>query len=95
MTSTRTRKQKIEAAISYMIVEQGFRSAMSDLLPAVQHLCAVSLADPDNRAKEREYMVWSNAVKSACARQTDSTVFDELIGSSDAMHAHGMGISLA
>jgi hypothetical protein len=89
-----SRKQKIEAVISDVIAEHGFRSAMNDLLPAVRNLEIVALADPDNRAKEREFLMWSKAVKNACARQMDESAFDERVSAADAIQARGMGITL-
>ena len=78
-------KQKIEAVVSHVIAEHGFSSAMNDLLPALDRLTAASLDDPDNRAKEREFRMWTKAVKDACARQIEA----------DAIRAHALGICLA
>ncbi len=89
-----SRKQKIEAVVSDVIAEHGFRSAMNDLLPAVRRLGAVAMADPSNRTKEREFLMWSKAVKNACARQMDESAFDERVSSTDAIQARGMGITL-
>jgi hypothetical protein len=94
MPAKLSRKEKIELVVSDVIAEHGFGSAMNDLLPAVRNLAAISLADPENRAKEREFQMWSKAVKKVCERLQDGTALHEGIGDSDAFHAHGMSILL-
>jgi len=89
-----SRKQKIEAVVSDVIAEHGFCDAFNSLEITLNWLGAASLADPDNSIKEREFLMWSQAIKNAFLRQTDGTAFHERVTATDALYAHGMGISL-
>ena len=87
-------QREIEVVISGAIAELGFSSAMNYLLPAVQRLCGASVANPKDRFKEREFLMWSQALKAARAQHKEGRDFDVSVMGSDKIRAHGMGISI-
>jgi hypothetical protein len=92
---TSSSKQKVAEVVDAVIAEHGFYGIIHDLLETIQRMAAISLADPDNRTKERQYRDWSDAVRAACKRQEAHASFDGQITDADALRARALGISLA
>lgn len=84
-------QETISLVVEDVIAEHGFEVAINDLLTTVYNLGAESMADPNNREKEREFKRWVKAVRAVCK---SPQTFGQLISDGDAILARSMGICL-
>lgn len=85
---------EIEGIVAGLITKRGYRSVMQNLLAAVYNLAEISLADPGNSTKQRDFILWVQAVRAAIQRHSIESAFEFLISDSDRSLARDMGIRL-
>ena len=85
---------EIEEIVEVLIAKRGYHSAILELLTSLHNLAEISLVDPKNRIKEREFKMWAQALEFAIKRHKDESAFEQRVTDSDSFRARGMGIRL-
>lgn len=86
------KQEVVNAVVQDVIHEMGRKAAIPVLLQTAHTMAEISLADPENRAKERQYKQWVKAVRAVCKRPQP---VEQRIGPADAIRAQGMERALA
>jgi|SRR5215831_12892155 len=89
-----THERTIEAIVAGLIRKRGYDSVIYELVWSVHNLGQISIADPENTAKKREFSMWANAVRSAILKHGDDTVFETSVTNYDNLLLRQMGITL-
>lgn len=84
----------INSMVKELIARRGYESAIDELVAAVYNLGEISLADPENRAKLRDFDLWAHAVRTAIVDHFGETPFEARLTASDRRTAAEMGIQL-
>jgi hypothetical protein len=87
-------QEAISAMVGGLIAKRGYYSVIDELVAAVYKLGELSLADPENPAKMRDFDMWAYAVRSAIVKHDGENNFENRLTESDRLLAKGMAISL-
>lgn len=85
---------EVEEIVEVLIAKRGYHFAIDELLTTLHNLAEISLADPQNRVKEREFKMWARALETAIKRHSEESAFEQRVTDSDIFRARGMGIRL-
>jgi len=88
-------QEAISAMVGGLIAKRGYYSVIDELVAAVYNLGEMSLADPDNSEKMRDFDMWAYAVRAAIVKHDGENTFENRLTEWDRMLAKKMGISLA
>jgi len=84
----------ISAMVGGLIAKRGYYSVIDALVAAVYNLGEMSLADPDNGEKMRDFDMWAYAVRAAIVKHDGEHTFEHRLTERDRVLAKRMGISL-
>ena len=87
-------QEAISAMVGGLIAKRGYYSVIDELVAAVYNLGEMSLADPDNSEKMRDFDMWAYAVRAAIVKHDGDNTFENRLTDSDRVLAMQMGISL-
>jgi predicted RNA-binding protein with EMAP domain len=87
-------QEAINAMVGGVIAKRGYHSVIDELVAAVYNLGEISLADPENTAKMRDFDLWALAVRSAIVKHDEESAFENRVTESDHHLAGRMGIAL-
>lgn len=87
-------QQAISEMIGGLIAKRGYYSVIDELVAAVYNLGEISLADPDNSEKMRDFDMWAYAVRAAIVKHDGENTFESRLTDSDRFMARQMGILL-
>src|SRR3569833_789065 len=82
------------ALVGGLIAMRGYYSVIDELVAAVYNLGEMSLADPDNGEKMRDFDMWAYAVRAAIVKHDGENTFENRLTERDRVLAKRMGISL-
>jgi hypothetical protein len=77
-----------------LIAKRGYYSVIDELVAAVYNLGEMSLADPDNSEKMRDFDMWAYAVRTAIVKHDGENTFEKRVTEWDRVLARRMGIAL-
>jgi hypothetical protein len=84
----------ISATVNALIAQRGYFAVIDKLVSEVYWLGEVSLADPENRTKLRDFDLWAHAVRAAILKHDCESTFGYRVSSYDHDFAKQMKISL-
>jgi len=84
----------ISAMVGGLIAKRGYYSVIDELVAAVYNLGEMSLADPDNSEKMRDFDMWAYAVRAAIVKHDGENTFESRITEWDRLLTRRMGIAL-
>lgn len=84
----------ISATVNALIAQRGYFAVIDKLISEVYWLGEVSLADPENRAKLRDFDLWAHAVRAAILKHDCESTFEYRVSGYDHDFANQMKISL-
>jgi hypothetical protein len=87
--------KQADALVSAIIAEFGFKTAIPWLLKTVSSLAGQSHSAPNDEAKRRRFLRWSQAVQSACTRHgvlTNRSFDNNSLSTDDAIWARRIGV---
>lgn len=87
-------QEAINTMVRGLIAKRGYHSVIDELVAAVYNLGEISLADPENSSKMRDFDIWALAVRSAILKHDEENAFEHRITESDHRLAGRMGIVL-
>ena len=87
-------QQAVTEMVGGMIAKRGYYSVIDQLVAAVYNLGELSLADPENNAKMRDFDMWAFAVREAIVKHEAENTFENRITKWDRVLAGRMGITL-
>jgi hypothetical protein len=87
-------QEAINSMVRGLIAKRGYHSVIDELVAAVYNLGEISLADPENSAKMRDFDIWALAVRSAILKHDEENTFESRITEADLRLARRMGIVL-
>jgi hypothetical protein len=87
-------QEAISAMVVGLIAKRGYYSVIDELVAAVYNLGEMSLADPDNGEKMRDFDMWACAVRAAIVKHDGENTFENRLTEWDRVLARRMGISL-
>ena len=87
-------QQAVTEMVGGMIAKRGYYSVIDQLVAAVYNLGELSLADPENNAKMRDFDIWAFAVREAIVKHEAENTFENRITKWDRVLAGRMGITL-
>ena len=87
-------QELIQTMVGGLIAKRGYHSVINELVAAVYNLGEISLADPENIAKMRDFDMWAFAVRSAIVKHDEENTFENRITEADLRLAVRMGIAL-
>lgn len=87
-------QQAVTDMVVGMISKRGYYSVIDELVATVYNLGEISLADPENSAKVRDFDLWAFAVREAIVKHEAENTFENRITKWDRMLAGRMGIRL-
>lgn len=87
-------QEAISAMVGGLIAKRGYFSVIDELVAAVYKLGELSLADPDNGEKMRDFDMWAYAVRSAIVKHDGESTFEGQVSQWDRVLARRMGIVL-
>ena len=87
-------QSSINEMIGGLIAKRGYYSVIDELVATVYNLGEMSLADPENDAKVRDFDMWAFAVREAIVKHEAENTFENRITKWDRMLAGRMGIAL-
>lgn len=87
-------QQAITEMVGGMIAKRGYYSVIDELVAAVYNLGEISLAEPENSAKMRDFDMWAFAVREAIVKHDCENSFDNRLTEWDRVLAGRMGITL-
>ena len=93
-TSESIRQREVEEIVQRAIAMRGYHSVMNEILVALRNLAETLLADPQNPSNEREFKMWTQAVRITVKRHSEECSFEQRVDESDALRARGMSIRL-
>ena len=85
---------EVDEIIAGLIAQYGYHTSICELVRSLNILAEISLADPSNAFKRREFWMWASAVRAAIHRHSIGFTFDRRPGVWDEIRAHGLGVSL-
>lgn len=89
-----TMQAMINLMIEELIARRGYESAVDELVAAVYNLGEISLADPENPAKLRDFDMWAQAVRTAIVEHFGEKTFENRLTAYDLCIGAKMGIRL-
>jgi hypothetical protein len=87
-------QEAISAMVGGLIAKRGYYSVIDELVAAVYNLGEMSLADPENSEKMRDFDMWANAVRAAILKHDGENTFETRLTDRDRVFARRMGIAL-
>ncbi len=87
-------QQAISKVVGGLIAKRGYYSVIDELVAAVYNLGEMSLADPENSAKMRDFDMWAFAVREAIVKHHSESTFENRVTAGDRELAKRMGILL-
>jgi hypothetical protein len=87
-------QEAINTMVGGLIAKRGYHAVIDELVAAVYNLGEISLADPENTAKMRDFDIWALAVRSAIVKHDEESAFENRVTESDHHLAGRMGIAL-
>jgi hypothetical protein len=84
----------INAMVESLIAKRGYHSIIDQLVAAVYNLGEISLADPENSAKLRDFDMWAQAVRTAILNHDPEQPFENRVTPFDRQFAAKLKISL-
>lgn|SRR5690348_5258734 len=87
-------QRMINAMVGTLIEKRGYYVVIDQLIAAVYNLGEVSLADPANCTKLREFDQWAQAVRAAILKHDSEAAFESRVTESDLDLAMRMGIDI-
>jgi|SRR6185503_4478527 hypothetical protein len=87
-------QEAISAMVGGLIEKRGYYSVIDELVAAVYNLGEISLADPDNTEKVRDFDMWAYAVRAAIVKHDGENTFENRVTERDRLMARRMGIAL-
>jgi len=87
-------QEAISAMVGGLIEKRGYYSVIDELVAAVYNLGEISLADPDNTEKVRDFDMWACAVRAAILKHDGENTFENRVTEWDRLLARRMGIAL-
>jgi hypothetical protein len=87
-------QEAISAMVGGLIAKRGYYSVIDELVAAVYNLGEMSLADPDNGEKMRDFDMWAYAVRAAILKHDGENTFESRVSQWDRVMARRMGIAL-
>lgn len=87
-------QQAVTEMVGGMIAKRGYYSVIDQLVAAVYNLGELSLADPENNAKMRDFDMWAYAVREAIVKHEAENTYENRITKWDRVLAGRMGITL-
>lgn len=84
----------VNAMVGALITSRGYHDVIDELIAEVYSLGEVSLSDPDNSAKLREFDLWAQAVRAAILKHANESDFANMITQSDRAFARQLGFVL-
>lgn len=88
------RQEVISEVVRCAIASFGFYRAIPELMRIVHAKGSAATADPRDEDKAREFFLWAQAVRDACANQVIVQTFEDRLDFADDIRARGLGISL-
>lgn len=92
--SSREHQEAVNEMVGGLIAKRGYYSVIDELVAAVYNLGEISLADPDNGEKMRDFDMWALAVRAAIVRHEGENTFENRVTEADRRLARRMGIVL-
>lgn len=87
-------QKMINAMVGALIARRGYFAVIDELIADVYHLGEISLADPANSTKLRDFDTWAQAVRAAILKHDDENAFESRVTECDRYLARQMGIIL-
>jgi hypothetical protein len=87
-------QEAISAMVGGLIEKRGYYSVIDELVAAVYNLGEISLADPDNTEKVRDFDMWAYAVRAAILKHDGENTFESRVTEWDRLLARRMGVAL-
>ena len=87
-------QEAISAMVGGLIAKRGYYSVIDELMAAVYNLGEMSLTDPDNSKKMRDFDMWAYAVRAAIVKHDGENTFENRLTEWDRTLGKRMGISL-
>ena len=87
-------QEAVSKVVGGLIAKRGYYSVIDELVAAVYNLGEISLADPDNSAKMRDFDMWAAAVREAIVKHHSENTFESQVTDWDRSVAKRMGILL-
>lgn len=94
MDCVRFETRMIHAVVGALIERRGYYDVIDELIAEVYSLGEISLSDPDNTTKLREFDIWAQAVRAAILKHADESTFANQITPSDHEFAKQVGFVL-
>jgi predicted RNA-binding protein with EMAP domain len=87
-------QKAINTMVGGLIAKRGYHSVIDELVAAVYNLGEISLADPEDSTKMRDFDTWALAVRLAILKHDEENTFENRVTESDYRLARRMGIAL-
>jgi hypothetical protein len=87
-------QSSIAEMIGGLIEKRGYYSVIDELVATVYNLGEISLADPENSQKMRDFDMWAFAVRAAILKHEGENTFESRVTEADRRFARSMGIIL-
>jgi hypothetical protein len=84
----------INSMVGRLIAQRGYYAVIDELIAAVYNLGEISLADPENRSKLRNFDMWAQAVRTAVLKHNLEFAFENRLTAPDRRLAAEMKIRL-
>jgi hypothetical protein len=87
-------EKTIKEIVDTLIAERGYDAVICELVSSVYKLAQTCIADPENKANEREFSAWAKVVRSAIQEYEGDKAFETSVTDPDRWFAQQLGISL-
>jgi hypothetical protein len=84
----------IDEVVGELIARRGYDDVIYSLVATVYDLAKISVADPQNYAKQREFSMWASTVRTAILKHDGENTFERSINKDDRLLSREMGITL-
>lgn len=81
----------VNAMVGALITSRGYHDVIDELIAEVYSLGEISLSDPEDSTKLREFDMWAQAVRSAILKHADASAFANMITQTDREFAKQLG----
>ena len=89
-------RMKIRSLLQDVLEKEGTEKFLNTLCQTIHAMGVIALDDPDNRAKDRQFRLWSQVGKKFLESlpQVNPRTFEELVTDAGRSAVHGLGIRL-
>lgn len=93
-TETSFPQTVISGTVNALVAQRGYFEAIEILISEVYRRGEISLADPEDRSKLRDFDLWAQTVRAAILKHDRESTFEHRLTSYDHGFANQMKISL-